>query len=479
MMLAACGTTVSSQSQAAVGPASPQNGSPAVTPTGGAANTGAFSGSLAAGNSVAGASSPGAAAGERTGGSTSAVAGSTLGNEAAVHGNTITMGALTAEGAGTYERSLGFSGVATGDQAAMTKAVVNDINAHGGIAGHRIRLLIYDVKPQDANTDPATAYQAACSYFTQDNHVAAVASYLSLLPVNFYSCLQHAGVVVTTPDEEFSAAFLDRFADTVVEPNSPNYTRLMADNVDALWRAGWLTAHSKVGVVAFDTPDGHSTVDAGLVPALNRHGLKLTDSFYTSTDNSAYGQYSGPVLRFKTESVDRVFFALGGEPVIFALAAEQDDYHPYYELGSLEYPGALEQDLPADQLAGAMGIGFDPYIDLDDSHWPAVHTPGEEHCVKALKPSGQNLSTGTTMLIGAWICDDWYFFQTALEGVTTINQSTFAAAVNRVGRRFASASTFVTDFSPAQHDGPAGYRLNRFDMNCKCFQYVGGVQALR
>ena len=398
--------------------------------------------------------------------------------EAAVQAGTIVVGALTAEGAGAYEKQLGFSGVATGDQAALTNAVVNDINAHGGIAGRRVRLLIYDVKPQDATANPSSAYQAACAFFTQDNHVAAVASYLSLLPANFYSCLQQAGVVVTTPDEEFSAAFLSRFANTVVEPNAPSYTRLMADNVDALWSAGWLTAQSRVGVVGFDTPDGHSSVDAGLVPALQRHGLKLADSFYTSTDTSAYGQYAGPVLRFKTEGIDRVFFAIGGEPALFALAAEQQAYHPYYELGSLEYPGVLEQDLPADQLVGAMGIGFDPYFDLDDAHWTAIRTPGEARCLSAVKPAGQDLSTGTTLGIAAWICDDWYFMQTALQGLTTVTPAAFAAAVDRVGTRFASASAFGTNFSLGHHDGAAAYRMNRFNSSCSCFQYVGGVQAL-
>ncbi|HET9061255.1 MAG TPA: hypothetical protein VFN61_15150, partial [Acidimicrobiales bacterium] len=338
VMLAACGTTVPVRAEGGPGAVGASPGDRPSTTLGGVASSGTVAGGYAVGPAAPSASAGGGNAAATTGTGSSYAAGSsspgagaassaprpaTTGSEAAVQGGTITIGALTAEGAGAYERQLGFSGVATGDQAALTTAVVNYINAHGGIAGHRVRLLIYDVKAQDAATNPSSAYQAACAFFTQDNHVAAVASYLSLVPANFYSCLQQAGVVVTTPDEEFSAAFLSEFANTVVEPNAPSYTRLMADSVDALWSAGWLTGQSKVGVVAFDTPDGHSSVDAGLVPALQRHGLRLADSFYTSTDTSAYGQYAGPVLRFKAEGIDRVFFAIGGEPAIFALAAEQ------------------------------------------------------------------------------------------------------------------------------------------------------------
>ena len=171
----------------------------------------------------------------------------------------------------------------------MTKSVVAYINAHGGIAGHRVNLLIYDLKVADAYANPTAAYQAACAYFTQDHHVFAVASYLQLVPENFYRCLQQHHVPMDTPDDEFSANFLNRYADTVIAPITPNYTRLMADSVDALWSSGWLTASSKVGVVAFDTPAGHSSVDAGLVPALRHRGLKLTDSFYTSTDTALFG----------------------------------------------------------------------------------------------------------------------------------------------------------------------------------------------
>jgi hypothetical protein len=391
----------------------------------------------------------------------------------------VTIGALTAQGAGDYERSLGFSGVATGDQAAMTKSVVAYINAHGGIAGHRVNVLVYDVKVADAETNPTAAYQAACAYFTQDHHVFAVASYLQLVPENFYRCLQQHHVPVDTPDDEFSASFLNRYADTVIAPISPNYTRLMADNVDALWSSGWLTASSKVGVVAFDTPAGHSSVDAGLVPALSRHGLKLADSLYTSTDNSADSQYQGGVLKFKAAGVDRVFFAIGGEPVYFALAAEQDAYHPHYELGSLEYPGVLEQDLPADQLVGAAGIGFDPYFDLDNTRWPIVHTPGEGRCLSALKAAAQDLSSGTTMGIGAWICDEWFLFQTALAKLQVLTPGSLMHAVDGLGSRFTSASTFATYFASGRpHDGASAFRLDAFQSGCNCFTYQSSTRPL-
>lgn len=488
--VAGCGTTVPRLGAPQAG----QNLNPPAPPSGG------LESQVTAGNGVGQPSDAAAAAGTSASivaGSTNSGAGASSGGEGtsrvagskalAANGNTtipgralapITMGALTAQGAGSYEKSLGFSGVATGDQAAMTQSVVAYINAHGGFAGHQVNVLIYDVNVADALENPNSAYQAACAYFTQDHHVFAVASYLSLLPESFYSCMQQHHVPVDTPDEEFSASFLNQYADTVISQSAPNYTRLMADSVDALWSSGWLTASSKVGVVAFDTAAGHSSVDAGLVPALSQHGLTLTDSFYTSTDSSADSQYQEGVLNFKTAGVDRVFFAVGGEPVYFALAAEQEAYHPYYELSSLEYPGVLEQDLPADQLVGAAGIGFDPYIDLDDAHWPKVNTPGEGRCLSALKAAQQNLSSGTTMAIGAWICDDWFLFQTALVDQQIVTSDSLMRGVDGLGSRFSSASTFATYFASGRRDGPSEYRLNAFQSGCSCFTYQSSQRAL-
>lgn len=390
----------------------------------------------------------------------------------------ITIGALTANGAGEYQKTLGVSG-ATGDQTAMTKSVVSYLNARGGFGGRRIELVSYDLDPSAFAADPASAMQAACTYFTEDHKVAALASYVGLAPENFYACLAKARVPVVTPDEAVSADFFRRYPNTLYMPGAPSYTRLLAQSVDALWEAGWLTASSRVGVVGYDTNDVHAIVDKGLVPALQRHGLELVTELFTADGTSGASEYSGGVLKFKSQNVDRVFFAPGGQPYYFALAAQSQAYKPRYALGSLEYPTAVADNVPADQLSGSMGLGWLPYLDLPSSAWASVPTPGIADCLKAMESAAQDFSSGTTLGIAAWICDDWFFLRDvyATGGVT--EDASFRRAAEALGGAFRPASTFRTSFAPGRtHDGAGGYRLLAFNDSCACFEYRSPVRAL-
>jgi hypothetical protein len=391
---------------------------------------------------------------------------------------TIKIGAVTATGAGAFQAALGFSG-ATGDQVAMTKSVVRYINAHGGLGGRKIELLSYDMDPNKIAANPIVAWQAACTSLTQDHKVTAIASYVGLAPDSFYQCLAKAHVPVVTPDEGVPADFFRRYPNTIYMPQAPNYTRLLADSVDVLWQAGWLTSKSKVGIVGFDTPGVHNIVDKGLVPALARHGLKLVTGMYTSTSSGAAGQYPGGAISFKARGVDRVFFAPGGQPIYFALAAELQGYHPRYELGSLEYPTPLAANLPASQLNGSMGLAWLPYLDLPSNKWSSVKTPGIAQCRKALASAHQNFSAGTTLGIGAWICDDWFFLREVFATGASPDEAGFRRGAESLGGKFQPASTFRTAFSPGRtHDGVSGYRLIAFQSACKCFAYTTGIRPM-
>jgi ABC-type branched-subunit amino acid transport system substrate-binding protein len=390
----------------------------------------------------------------------------------------IKIGALTAPGAGKYQASLGFKG-ATGDQVAMSQSVVSWINAHGGLGGRRIQLVSYDLDPAAMSANQTQAMQAACTYFTQDNKVVAIASYVSLIPESFYQCLAKAHVPVVNPDEGVSRDFFQRFPNTLYMPSVPTYSRLLADSVDVLWNAGWLTSKSVVGVVGYDTNDVHAIVDKSLTPALQRHGLKITRGLYTSTTTSSASEYNGGVLAFNTQHVDRVFFAPGGQPIYFALAAAQQGYHPRYELGSLEYLTAIADNLPASQLSGSMGLGWLPYLDLPSTAWPSVNPPGIAECRKAMAGARQDFSSGTTLGIAAWICDDWFFLRDVFAAGATPDEGGIRRAAESLGDRFRPAATFRTSLAPGRtHDGAGAYRMVAFNDECACFRYTGPVTAL-
>ena len=484
VLATACGTTVprGEITQAGAGSSGLTNGATPNAAQGGNAITSGSEPGIPGATALGGpAVSPGGGPSTGVGASPASGPAGQIGPSAATGIGTgpIKIGALTATGAGKYQRSLGFSG-ATGDQVAMTQAVVNYLNAHGGFGGRRIQLVSYDLNPTAVATDQSTAMQAACTFFTQDNKVAAIASYVGLSPESFYQCLAKAHVPLVTPDEGLSSDFFQRYANTVYMPTAPNYTRLLSDSVEALWNAGWLTSKSNVGVVGYDTIDVHAIVDKGLVPALQRHGLKLATGMYTATTTQAASEYNAGVLSFKSRGVDRVFFAPGGQPVYFALAAEQQAYHPRYEVGSLEYPTPLAANLPADQLSGSMGLGWLPYLDLPSNKWPTVTTPGMAECRKAMASANQNFSSGTTLGIAAWICDDWMFLRDAFAAATSADEAGIRRGAESLGEAFKPASTFGTSLSVGTtHDGASGYRLIAFQGGCKCYSYTSAVNRLQ
>jgi ABC-type branched-subunit amino acid transport system substrate-binding protein len=477
---AACGTTVpaSQLSGTQAGGSGLTDGVTSGDPTGGSlgptTSQGPGTGQLVgptAGGSVAptGAPSVGAQPGTTAPVVTSGVTGP------GVTATTITIGALTANGAGEFQKSLGFNG-ATGDQIAMTRSVVDWLNIRGGIAGRKIKLVVYDLP---VTSDMATAFQAACSAFTQDNKVFAVASILSDLPASFYECLRKAGVVITTTNAIVSARFYQRFAGTMFGPSAPSYTRILADSVDALWASGWLTKSSKVGVVGYDTTDARVTITDGLIPALRRHGLQLAQDVYTSTGTGAASEYSGAVLKFRAAGVDRVFFAPGGQPIYVALQADSQGYHPLLSMSTLEFPAAVAANLPKRMLVGSAGIGWSPDLDLDNASAAKVATPGRPTCIDAVRRADQDLATGTTMAIATWVCDDWFLLRDALARTPVINRASFRTAVEGLGRSFRSAATFQTYFaSNRTSDAAAAYRLNTFDEGCGCYRYTSTTRYL-
>jgi hypothetical protein len=477
----ACGTTVpgSQVDQAQGGSSGLTAGSlPSTAPAGGSTGTTGSLGTAPDGGSTG--AGPSATTAGGTGSPTGVVGPSTGVPTAASALGPIKIGALTATGAGKYQATLGFENGATGDQVAMTKSVVAYLNARGGLGGRKIELILYDLDPAQAAADQSSAMQAACTYFTQDKHVVAVASYVALLPDNFYQCMAKAHVPLVTPDEGVSSDFFRRYANTVYMPSGPSYTRLLADSVDALWSAGWLTSGSTVGVVGYDTVDVHSIVDKGLVPALQRHGLKLAAGMYTGTTTAAVSEYNAGVLSFKARRVDRVFFAPGGQPIYFILAAAQQAYNPRYELGSLEYPTVIAaNNMPADQLSGSMGLGWLPYLDLPSNAWSSVTTPGITECRKALAQAQQDFSSGTTLAIGAWICDEWTFLRDTFAAGATPDEAGLRRAAESLGRSFTPAATFGSSLSVGgTHDGASQYRLLAYNDACACYRYTSQIRPL-
>jgi hypothetical protein len=74
-------------------------------------------------------------------------------------------------------------------------------------------------------------------------------------------------------------------------------------------------------------------------------------------------------------------------------------------------------------------------------------------------------------------CDELFFLQTALDGVSDLSVAALAARVSALGARHQSPITFATKFGSGRPDGASVARGTAYDRACSCFRYTGATIA--
>ena len=448
---AGCGTTVPAAQQ----PAGPGGG---LAPAGSSVSAPG----VTAGPGVDGAA-PGAVPGDPVGAPTGGAAAGTTGSGSTGAAGAGPAGAVTA-GAAPIEVGIGVDGnngafaaafrvsQSQPDELRVAKAVVDDINRTGGLAGHRV-VPVYAVF--DSTSDDWVAQdEAICATFTQDHHVAVAVRTDDIFgPLD--ACLAKAGVPLVLWESVFrpptwhAAAKGLRFT-----PDDPSGTRTYDALVGRMVATKRWAAATKIGLVRYDRADQAEIERAGLRPALARHGLtlELAAAVHTPQSFSDLGSTSsevaGVILQFRQRGITDVVFMGGDVSYLFANAAESQQYRPRYALTSYDFPNLM----PTEQLHGAFGIGWHPTIDVTARRAP---TPGAARCDRALKGTGAVMDgTGSERLYVT--CDHLYFLQAAYGAAGGVGPGAFATGVARLGAGFSPSFTFAVD---ARHpDGISAYR---------------------
>ncbi len=422
-----------------------------------------------------GAQSPPAAAGARGSVTTTGTGtGSTLGKSRPQTGtdrSPVRVGVLYLDGADAAASNLGISGLSTGDAWAQAKAVTAHLNASGGLAGRRIDLRKGRMDAASAVSDPEQTYAAACASLTQDEKVTYVVSYVNLTAARL-ACYAKRKVTVLDDQSAVVDSAGTTYSHTFAGPGELALGRTGQELVDGLWRTGWLTGSSKVGILVPDTPDGAESETRYLVPALAAHGLKAV-TFRATGASSA----NSTVLRFRSAGVDRVI-PLGQSPLFVMNAAESQGYRPFYAMNSGFGPGALlETAAPKAQLKGAAGIGWSKFLDIGAGTRPPASSPNETLCFDLMRKAGEQSTSATTQAFQLSLCNVLMFLKAGADrfGVTPDLLDTIATR----GLVFPPADTYAITMRPRRADGVAAYRDVVFEDACSCFQYVGGEHATR
>ena len=393
--------------------------------------------------------------------------------------------------------ALGAGGLNSGDSRADYKAVVDDINAHGGVAGRKLVPIFhrYDATSQEPSADQD---QAACSDFTEDHHVAGVVSVG--VSDNFTPCVTRAGAievdasVLVGPDKAEFSKYPYYFDAGLLSQD-----RLMAAYVPSLVRQHYFTGwnadagrpgpgKAKIGVLGVDVPEWNRPTDHVFLPALRDAGynvaakdvIRIHNPNSAAEDSQTLAQIQNSVLRFRSDGVTHVIFldTRGSFLTFFGKDAKAQRYFPRFGIDS----GSAVQTIydaglaDADQLNGAVGLGWNPATDLSPKAAAQYNTPAHTECLRVVrKRSGQALSGADEQAVAISACDEVRLFARAVElAGPVINHDTLRGAIESLHGGFVPAGLPAAYFGPGRHDAAElGFDL-AWNASCTCAKYTNG-----
>jgi hypothetical protein len=504
----ACGSTVPASRALATAPTGGQGTSngggglsvPTGTTTGGGGTGGSFQGtgggSTGGGTTVGVTSGDGTHRGVGTGGTTGGGGTNTGGgsNGGTLHASApgitptkIYLGALYLKNQAAANAAVGAAGAGGTDGRDAYRAVIDEVNRHGGIAGREVVPVFAPLDVTSA-TPVDEQEQAACSTWTEDNTVFAI---LWGGRDIVEECAREAGVVELWSSVVGGASVPETFR------RYPNYVELIGMNlvrtgsvtVDGLATQGYFGKDAKIGMLTWDEPPYREGLQQGYIPALRRHGLELaTAPVYltppqTIQDLSATSsQMNSAVLTFSTLGIDHVMMldgsaglcGVGCMGTLFMRRAQSQQYYPRYGFNDNNGPVAGQQAgfYPDDQLRRSMSVGW---TDLDKSYDQGWHINGvRERCYTLMRKHGVGLADVNSEAAALEACDELWFLQTAVGkmGGADLTVDNLIATINGLGSSFDSTGAYGTNLSLAQHDGAAKVRNLRFMDSCTCFRYT-------
>ena len=495
-LLTACGTTVPAGS----GQATLSQGDGLTAPTGAVAADGTplAPGDVAPGNASAGG---GAATGSGTAsgpGGPAAVAAPQAGGASApaavVKGaktgrgfteTTIRLGVATANDANAFAGSFGLSGY-SGDPNRWFDAVVDDINAKGGLLGRKIELVKHDYSTAELLNDAARANQRACTTWTQDKPVFAVLLAAFIVEDTLLGCLAKAQTPLVYP-----GAGLDyplHYAQTYAKnPLFFNLAQMVGERFDRLsigrlaargfftpWdtragRPGTAAANPvKVGILGFDDPDG-VVQEASRKRELAKHGHGVGPQQSIRCPRALTAKIQcmqAAVLRMASSGVTHII----GTDLIFMQNAQSQGYRPRYFIAVQASLYASQNG--ADQLNGAMGQGYVPIYDVAVQDSPGDPSPAAAACRALMKSAGQAASDGNTLALQYSVCEEFTFTKAALEKAGALSAEALRVGMEGLGSSVPSALTFKTFLSPQEHTSAAVLRDLEYRSDIGRFVYT-------
>ena len=355
-----------------------------------------------------------------------------------------------------------------GDPRAMAKAMGNWVNAHGGLHGHPITLVV----DEDSSTSTIAQNDAThCAKFTQDNHVAAAVT-ATINGVGLPQCLGRAGAGLFGSGVTVLRSDDLRRAGAQWSPYLLNGERLFTQLLTRLKATGWLAVPAGEHIGILYTDDGTTfTPLAQLVKAkAQAMGVPITATAGVATGDSA--GYGNAVLRFKNQNITRVIsVGLGAAlQITFSKFAESQAYYPRYSFTSVDVPGTSQSLMSPQSMKGAAGIGWVPTSDLAKDQLPPPNAAGRL-CSQIYAKAGVKVDTPLAVALADAYCDGFLFLHTVYSRAGGLSLTDVRQAIVEMGTSYTSAVTSATSWGAGNFDGAVQTRDLTYSTACSCLVY--------
>lgn len=380
--------------------------------------------------------------------------------------------------------AAGIAGANYGDQEATARALTNDINAHGGIAGRKVVPIFYDYQTADILGNPSAGDQKACTALTEDHPVFAVIAVTGPLTEVVPACLaQHHVPLLVNDNIDKPQKVFDKYKPYIYSTASPTTEHFVHAGIPRAAANGYFTgwdatvggpgpAPVKVGLLSSEG-EAADIFDSTVGAELAKIGLKVTTTIKLSGAGGLdESQLQSAVLQFRNAGVTHII-PYGLNLLLFPQSAESQHYRPRYFVSTVQALTLVQETAPKAQLVGAMGVGFFPTYDVDNAHDPGDVGPAEAHCRAIHQQNGQDTSARNAFNLMLKACDGFAFLQRAIAAGGLSPEGVYQAVRNNVA--VDPSGTFGISYLGGRFDGPAAVRDLGYDSAKQAFVYLSNI----
>jgi ABC-type branched-subunit amino acid transport system substrate-binding protein len=391
----------------------------------------------------------------------------------------IRIGYLTWNDVSNAGSAVGYA-VDYGDQERIAQAIADDLNSRGGIAGRKVVMVFYNYETGQLLADGPAADQAACSKFVEDEPVYAVIAVTGPQSEVLPQCLYDNQITLIANDNiPYPRQWFEQWHPFIYSTANPMQERLFPiwlQRSDAVgYFTGWDTttgepspaAPVKIGVVRANAPTGEGFRDI-VAAALADLGYELSADYAHDSAFDTNGM-SSAVLQFRSAGITHVLV----ESLFFILwpqTAESQQYRPRYSLTTANAPLLVQDPTPAEQLEGAVGVGYFPSYDVGTAQDPGDPSPAAAHCREIQDAAGNDPNQRESWNLQAKACDAFALIAEAAARAGGLHTTAIADGASRIDS-IAPSGAFGIVFGGRRQDGPGAVRDLAYDMACTCFVF--------